>query len=67
MEKKKFKVDGMMCNHCRNNVEKSIKNLQGVEHVEVDLSSGIAVVEGDVSDEEVVKAIEDLGYKGKRM
>ncbi|MBQ2187282.1 MAG: permease [Bacteroidales bacterium] len=67
MEKKKFKVDGMMCNHCRANVEKSIKNLKGVEHVEVDLSSGIAVVEGNVSDEEVVKAIESLGYKGKRM
>ncbi|MBQ4205476.1 MAG: heavy-metal-associated domain-containing protein [Bacteroidales bacterium] len=67
MEKKKFKVDGMMCNHCRANVEKSIKNLKGVEHVEVDLASGIAVVEGNVSDEEVIKAIEGLGYKGKRM
>lgn len=67
MNKKQFKVDGMMCNHCRANVEKSIKNLQGVENVEVDLASGIAVVEGNVSDEEVIKAIESLGYKGKRI
>ena len=67
MNKKQFKVDGMMCNHCRANVEKNIKVLQGVENVEVDLASGIAVVEGNVSDEEVIKAIEGIGYQGKRM
>lgn len=67
MNKKQFKVDGMMCNHCRANVEKNIKALQGVENVEVDLASGIAVVDGNVSDEDVIKAIESIGYQGKRM
>jgi Predicted permeases len=67
MNKKQFKVDGMMCNHCRANVEKNIKALQGVENVEVDLASGIAVVDGNVSDEDVIKAIEGIGYQGKRM
>lgn len=67
MNKKQFKVDGMMCNHCRANVEKNIKALQGVENVEVDLASGIAVVEGDVADEDVIRAIEGIGYQGKRM
>jgi hypothetical protein len=67
MNKKQFKVDGMMCNHCRNNVEKNIKNLQGVENVEVDLASGIAVIEGNVDDEEVIKTIEDIGYQAKRI
>lgn len=67
MNKKQFKVDGMMCNHCRANVEKNIKALQGVENVEVDLASGIAVVEGNVADEDVIKAIEGIGYQGKRM
>lgn len=67
MNKKQFKVDGMMCSHCRANVEKSIKALQGVEKVEVDLASGIAVVEGDVADEDVIRAIEGIGYQGKRM
>ena len=56
-----------MCNHCRANVEKGLKALEGVENVEVDLASGMAVVEGDVSDEEVVKTIEGLGYQGKRI
>lgn len=67
MNKKQFKVDGMMCNHCRANVKKNIKALQGVENVEVDLASGIAVVDGNVSDEDVIKAIESIGYQGKRM
>ena len=67
MNKKQFKVDGMMCNHCRANVEKNITALQGVENVEVDLASGIAVVEGNVADEDVIKAIEGIGYQGKRM
>ena len=63
----KVKVDGMMCNHCRANVEKRIKVLEGVENVEVDLASGIAIVVGDVTDEEVISAIEGIGYQGKRM
>jgi len=67
MNKKQFKVDGMMCNHCRTNVEKNLKNLIGVENVEVDLASGIATVEGEVADEDVIKTIESIGYKGKRI
>ena len=67
MNKKQFKVDGMMCNHCRLNVEKNLKSLQGVENVDVDLASGIAVIEGDVNDEDVIKTIEGIGYQGKKL
>lgn len=67
MEKKKFIVNGMMCNHCRTNVEKSLRALDGVKDVEVDLASGSAIIEGDVTDEAVIKAIEELGYQGKRV
>ena len=62
-----IKVDGMMCNHCRANVEKNLKALECVDNVEVDLASGTAVVEGDVTDEKVIKTIEGLGYQAKRM
>jgi len=64
MAKRKFKVDGMMCNHCRSNVENNLKNLNGIENVEVDLASGIATIEGDATDEEIINTIEGLGYKG---
>ena len=66
METKTFKVDGMMCNHCRAKVEKTLQGLQGVEEVTVDLASGTATVKGDVSDEAVIAAVTDIGYKANR-
>ena len=62
MEKRQFKVEGMMCNHCRANVEKTLRQLEGVTSAEVDLASGVATVEGPVSDGEVIKAVTDIGY-----
>ena len=62
MGKRQFKVEGMMCNHCRANVEKTLRQLEGVTNAEVDLASGIATVEGSVSNEEIIKAITEIGY-----
>ena len=66
METRTFKVDGMMCNHCRANVEKTLQGLQGVEEVTVDLASGTATVKGNVTDEAVIAAITEIGYQAKR-
>ena len=66
METRVFKVDGMMCNHCRANVEKTLKGLQGVEEVTVDLAAGTAVVKGEASDEAIITAITEAGYEAKR-
>jgi len=62
MEKRVFKVEGMMCNHCRANVEKALQNLQGAQNVTVDLASGTATLEGSVTDEAVIAAINSIGY-----
>lgn len=64
-EKRQFKVEGMMCNHCRANVEKTIQQLEGVTTVEVDLASGIATVEGTFDDENIIKAVQGIGYDAK--
>lgn len=66
METRVFKVDGMMCNHCRANVEKTLQGLQGIDEVTVDLAAGTATVKGDITDEAVIKAITDIGYEAKR-
>lgn len=66
METRVFKVDGMMCNHCRTNVEKALQELPGIENVEVDLAAGTATVKGTASDEAVIRAITDRGYEAKR-
>lgn len=60
---KEFKVKGMMCVHCKANVEKGLAALPGVEKVTVDLAKGTALVEGAVPDQLIIDCIEDLGYQ----
>ena len=60
---KEFKVKGMMCAHCKANVEKGLAALPGVEKVTVDLAKGTALVEGFVPDQLIIDCIEDLGYQ----
>ena len=60
---KSFKIKGMMCNHCKANVEKNIAKVEGVVAVQVDLEQGVAYVEGDFDSQKVIKTIENLGYE----
>lgn len=62
MDKRVFKVDGMMCNHCRANVEKALQSLQGIDNVAVDLAAGTATVTGTATDDAIVSAITAIGY-----
>ena len=57
-----FKVDGMMCSHCRAHVEKAIATVPGVKKVDVDLAAGTARVEGDVAATAVMEAVTAAGY-----
>ena len=58
-----FKIDGMSCNHCKANVTKVISNLKSVTGVSVNLSEGVAYVEGTPTDEEIKSAVEAIGFK----
>ena len=60
---KEFKIKGMMCAHCKANVEKGIASLPGVEKVTVDLANGTALVESSIPDQIIIDCIEDLGYQ----
>ncbi len=55
-------IKGMTCNHCKANVEKTIKRVSGVERVEIDLASGTTVIHGACDPEEVHAAIESIGF-----
>ena len=55
-------VKGMNCNHCKSNAETAILKIEGVESVEIDLASGRTVIHGNPSKEEVIKAVEALGF-----
>jgi uncharacterized membrane protein YraQ (UPF0718 family)/copper chaperone CopZ len=61
---KTLHVGGMTCNHCKANVENSVKSSEGVEEATVDLSSGTVVIKGSSFDLEKIKSgIESIGYK----
>lgn len=55
-------VKGMNCNHCKSNVEAAILKIAGVKSVEIDLASGRTIVHGNPNKEEIVKAVEALGF-----
>jgi uncharacterized membrane protein YraQ (UPF0718 family)/copper chaperone CopZ len=61
---KTIKVTGMTCNHCKANVENSVKSVKGVEDVIVDLSTGKVQITGQSANLDEIKAgIESIGYK----
>ena len=58
-----YRIGGMMCNHCKNNVEKALASVEGVAAVRVDLAEGAAYVEGDARAADIIGTIEALGYE----
>lgn len=58
----KFLVSGMGCAACQARIEKAVAGLEGVNEVAVSLLTNSMNVEGSVSPEAVIKAVEDAGY-----
>ena len=60
-----FKVNGMMCGHCKARVEKVVGEIQGVEAVEADLDKKQVVVKlsNDIDDNIIVECIVNAGYE----
>ncbi|WP_079480251.1 copper chaperone CopZ [Halobacillus salinus] len=59
-----IKVEGMTCGHCEKAVNEALKELDGVQSVQVDLTSGDVEVTYDApaTVEQMEEAIEDQGY-----
>lgn len=52
----------MTCSHCQKVVKEALEHVSGVTSVEVDLTKGIAVIEGTAAAEALVQAVEAEGY-----
>lgn len=59
---KDYRIKGMNCPHCSATVERTIRGLEGVEEVSVDLAKGVAHVKGSVDDEVLARAVELAGF-----
>jgi len=63
--KEKYNVTGMTCSACSAAVERSVKKVNGVKSVNVNLLNNNMVVEYDeksVNNKEIIKAVEGSGY-----
>ena len=59
---KQYNVTGMSCAACSTRVEKAVGNLPGVTTCSVNLLTNSMGVEGDVSEADIIKAVENAGY-----
>ena len=59
-----IKVEGMVCNGCENRVQNALKNIDGVENVVADHTTGIVTVtsKNGVSESVIKEKIEDIGF-----
>ena len=57
-----LKIGGMTCSHCRMAVERALREVPGIEAVDVDLHAGRAVIAGTANPDELIKAVESVGY-----
>ncbi len=60
----KIKVDGMTCKHCVATVTDVLSEVDGVEEVNVSLEGKSAEVKGNVSKEDLIKALSETPFKG---
>lgn len=60
-----LKVEGMVCNGCENRVKNALKNINGVEGVNANYTTGIVKVttSDDVLENTIKEKIEDIGFE----
>ena len=62
-----IKVEGMVCNGCENRVQNALKNIDGVENVVADHTTGIVTItsKNEVAESTMKEKIEYIGFKVK--
>ncbi|MBP5446354.1 MAG: heavy-metal-associated domain-containing protein [Acholeplasmatales bacterium] len=62
---KKILIEGMKCSGCANRVNNALKSIKGIKKIDVNLENKCANItyKKDITNEELTKAIEDLGFK----
>lgn len=65
MKELKLKINGMMCGGCENRVKNALLEIDRVENVEADHTTGIVVInsEKDLDIAKIKEKIMDIGYE----
>ena len=67
MKETVIKVEGMVCNGCENRVQNALKNIEGVENVVADHTTGTVTItsKSEVSESVLKEKIEYIGFDVK--
>ncbi|MDO8555987.1 MAG: heavy metal-associated domain-containing protein [Nanoarchaeota archaeon] len=67
MKKIKISIEGMHCASCGVNIEKSIKKINGIQQVTVNvmMNKGYITMDDTVKEEDIKQAVNKTGYKIK--
>ncbi|MEJ5928581.1 heavy-metal-associated domain-containing protein [Corynebacterium sp. H128] len=61
---KNYQIEGMTCEHCVKAIEAEVNEVHGTQGVDIDLASGRMAVHGeDFSDDAIIEAVIEAGYK----
>ncbi|MFE2357210.1 heavy-metal-associated domain-containing protein [Streptomyces parvulus] len=64
MERKRYQVIGMSCEHCAGSIREEVGQVAGVVHVGVDLAAKSVLVDGEHLDDALLRtAITEAGYE----
>ena len=64
----KIDIEGMSCPHCVKRVQDTLVGLKGVKKAKVDLASksaDVSFVESKISRDDLIKAVNALGFSAK--
>jgi copper chaperone len=63
--KKTIIINGMSCMNCVKHVKEALCELNGVDNVDVDLTSKTAVINTDfeIANNDIIKALDEFGYE----
>ncbi|MBU2810939.1 heavy metal-binding protein [Acidithiobacillus thiooxidans] len=60
-----LKITGMTCEHCVRALTKALESVPGVEHTDVTLEPGKAVVRGKAEISALIAAVKEEGYEAE--
>jgi copper chaperone len=69
MTTRTLSVPGISCDHCKMSIEQAVGDLPGVDLVEVDIPArtvGLSFDEASIALDQIIEAIEEVGYEVPR-
>ena len=64
---KQYAIEGMSCAACQAKIEKAVSKIEGVSSCNVSLLTNSMSVEGNVSDEDILRTVSSIGYGAKSL